>query len=81
MKKIIKFVLIFCLIFKIFPVQALEKCYLKGTEEIDHSYSGKKKIIIYCKYECLESNILKMKKKEEGKECEEVTNNLIDDEE
>ena len=22
--------LIFCLVFKIFPVQALEKCYLKG---------------------------------------------------
>ena len=54
----------------------------RGAEKVIQNRSRiKKNNIIYCNYECLESNILKIKKKEEGKECEEVTNNLIDDEE
>jgi tetratricopeptide (TPR) repeat protein len=79
MSKTVHFILISCILLKAVPVLASEKCYLKGTEEIDHSFAGEKKIILYCKYECPDSNTLKMKIKEKDKECEEVIDGGIDD--
>ena len=81
MNKIVHFILISCLLLKAIPVLASEKCYLKGTEELDHSFAGEKRIILYCKYECPDSNALKMKIKKEGKECKEVVDDSIEDDE